>query len=70
MGLAQPIVVSHVQGDAAFDDILTEVYKTSAIRPYSDRHTRLPAHSHYADRRAGAELAGAKYPGRPGLHAA
>ena len=70
MGLAQPIVVSHVHGDATFDDILTEVYKTSAIRPYSDRHTRLPAHSHYADRRAGAELAGAKYPGRPGLHAA
>ena len=70
MGLAQPIVVSHVHGDATFDDILTEVYKTSAIRPYSDRHTRLPAHSHYADRRAGAELAGAKYPARPGLHAA
>ena len=70
MGLAQPIVVSHVHGDATLDDILTEVYKTSAIRPYSDRHTRLPAHSHYADRRAGAELAGAKYPTRPGLHAA
>ena len=70
MGLAQPIVVSHVHGDATFDDILAEVYKSAAIRPYSDRHTRLPAHSHYADRRAGAELAGAKYPGRPGLHAA
>ena len=69
-GLARPIVVSHVHGDATFDDILAEVYKSAAIRPYSDRHTRLPAHSHYADRRAGAELAGAKYPGRPGLHAA
>ena len=69
-GLAQPLVVSHVHGDATFDDILAEVYKSAAIRPYSDRHTRLPAHSHYADRRAGAELAGAKYPGRPGLHAA
>ena len=69
-GLARPIVVSHVHGDATFDDILAEVYKSAAIRPYSDRHTRLPAHSHYADRRAGAELAGAKYPTRPGLHAA
>ena len=71
-GLAQPIVVSHVHGDATFDDILTEVYKTSAIRPYSDRHTRLPAHSHYADRRAGAELVarGETYPSIPGLHAA
>ena len=69
-GLARPIVVSHVHGDATFDDILAEVYKSAAIRPYSDRHTRLPAHSHYADRRAGAELAGAKYPARPGLHAA
>ena len=51
-GLAQPIVVSHVHGDATFDDILTEVYKSAAIRTYSDQHTRLPAHSHYADRRA------------------
>ena len=71
-GLAQPIVVSHVHGDATFDDILTEVYKSAAIRTYSDQHTRLPAHSHYADRRAGAELAEpeAKHPTRPGLHAA
>ena len=71
-GLARPIVVSHVHGDATFDDILTEVYKSAAIRTYSDQHTRLPAHSHYADRRAGAELAEpeAKHPTRPGLHAA
>ena len=69
-GLARPLVVSHVHGDATFDQILTEVYKTTAIRTYCDRPTRLPAHSHYADRRAGAELAGAKYPARPGLHAA
>ena len=71
-GLARPLVVSHVHGDATFDQILTEVYKTTAIRTYCDRPTRLPAHSHYADRRAGAELAtrGEIYPSIPGLHAA
>ena len=69
-GLARPLVASHVHGDATFDDILAEVYKSAAIRTYCDRPTRLPAHSHYADRRAGAELAGAKYPSTPGLHAA
>ena len=71
-GLARPLVVSHVHGDATFDQIITEVYKTTAIRTYCDRPTRLPAHSHYADRRAGAELAtrGEIYPSIPGLHAA
>ena len=71
-GLARPLVVSHVHGDATFDQILTEVYKTTAIRTYCDRPTRLPAHSHYADRRAGAELVarGETYPSIPGLHAA
>ncbi len=71
-GLARPLVVSHVHGDATFDQILTEVYKTTAIRTYCDRPTRLPVHSHYADRRAGAELAtrGEIYPSIPGLHAA
>ena len=71
-GLARPLVVSHVHGDATFDQIITEVYKTTAIRTYCDRPTRLPAHSHYADRRAGAELVarGETYPSIPGLHAA
>jgi hypothetical protein len=69
-GLARPILVTHVSGTTPFDQILTEVYKASSLRVYSDRHTRLPINVHVADRRAGAELAGAKYPYRKGVHAA
>ncbi len=69
-GLTQPILVTHVSGTTPSDQILTEVYKASSLRVYSDRHTRLPINLHYADRRAGDELAGAMYPYRDGLHAA
>ena len=34
------------------------------------REKTLRGSMHYADRRAGAELAGAKYPYREGVHAA
>ena len=66
----QPILVTHVSGTTPTDQILTEVYKASSLRVYSDKHTRLPINLHYADRRAGAELAGAKYPYRERVHAA
>ena len=66
----QPILVTHVSGTTPFDQILAEVYKASSLRVYTDKHTRLPINLHYADRRAGAELAGAKYPYREGVHAA
>ena len=69
-GLTQPILVTHVSGTTPFDQILAEVYKASSLRVYTDKHTRLPINLHYADRRAGAELAGAKYPYREGVHAA
>ena len=70
MRFTQPILVTHVRGTTPFKQILAEVFKASSLRVYSDKHTRLPINVHYADRRAGAELAGAKYPYREGVHAA
>ena len=70
MRFTQPILVTHVRGTTPFKQILAEMFKASSLRVYSDKHTRLPINVHYADRRAGAELAGAKYPYREGVHAA
>ena len=69
-GFTQPVLVTHVSGTTPFNQILTEVFKATSLRVYSDKHTRLPINVHYADRRAGAELAGTKYPYRKGVHAA
>ena len=59
-----------MSGTTPFDQILTEVYKASSLRVYSDRHTRLPINVHVADRRAEPSARRREVPIQEGVHAA